>query len=104
MVTMRQWSSGRFLLHTGMNKSSDEARRLPQQIEPLSALRDYHHMKRYITLLAILVSLLVYACAHIAGTVPAPVPLAPSGTFSVGAAKVELTPIPGFPMAGHSIA
>jgi neutral ceramidase len=55
-------------------------------------------------LVAVLSLVLVTACARITGIVPAPVPLPSSGTFRAGAAKVDVTPPPGFPMGGHAIA
>jgi neutral ceramidase len=51
-----------------------------------------------------LLALLSSACAPIVGVIPAqPGPLPSSGMVQAGAAKVDLTPMPGFPMAGHSI-
>lgn len=44
------------------------------------------------------------ACASISGVVPAPLPLPASGKVWAGAAKVDITPLPGVPMGGHSIA
>lgn len=41
-------------------------------------------------------------CAAISGTLPAPAPPVSSGTFQAGAAKVDLTPMPGYPMGGFS--
>jgi neutral ceramidase len=46
----------------------------------------------------------VAGCATISGTLPAPEPPAGSGAFGAGAAKVDITPPPGFPMGGHSMA
>jgi len=41
-------------------------------------------------------------CASISGTLPAPAPPVPPGVFQAGAAKVDLTPMPGYPMGGFS--
>ncbi len=51
-------------------------------------------------------ALLVAACAgcvHVAGTVPAGAPAVAAGRFRAGVARVDITPIPGITMAGHSI-
>jgi neutral ceramidase len=54
---------------------------------------------------ALLVSLaLCSACSGISGTLRAPLPGSAGKGFRVGAAKVDITPMPGFPMAGHSVA
>lgn len=41
-------------------------------------------------------------CAAIHGTLPAPAAPVPPGMFQAGAAKVDLTPMPGYPMGGFS--
>ncbi|HZP43171.1 MAG TPA: neutral/alkaline non-lysosomal ceramidase N-terminal domain-containing protein [Candidatus Binatia bacterium] len=47
---------------------------------------------------------LLAACSEkIEGTIPVPAAPVPAGTFRAGAAKVDLTPPPGFPMGGFSI-
>lgn len=54
----------------------------------------------------LLVLLLAHACAacqSISGTLPAPASKEPTGVFRAGAAKVDITPPPGFPMGGFSI-
>jgi len=43
-------------------------------------------------------------CAHIQGTRTAGLPPAPTRQFLAGVAKVDITPLPGYPMGGHSIA
>ena len=43
-------------------------------------------------------------CASISGLLPAPSPPVATGEFRVGAAKVDITPMPGFPMGGYSAA
>ena len=43
------------------------------------------------------------ACVTISGEIPPAAPPQPTGSFQAGAAKVDLTPHPGFPMGGHSI-
>lgn len=43
-------------------------------------------------------------CTVIRGTIPSPHLLPPTGAFQAGAARVDLTPMPGFPMGGHSVA
>lgn len=43
-------------------------------------------------------------CASISGLLPAPGPPVATGEFRVGAAKVDITPMPGFPMGGYSAA
>ncbi|MFQ5574313.1 MAG: neutral/alkaline non-lysosomal ceramidase N-terminal domain-containing protein [Terriglobia bacterium] len=49
----------------------------------------------------LLMGLTACATIKIVGTVPVPGDLKPSGTFRAGAAKVDLTPMPGFPTGGH---
>src|SRR5437660_5507709 len=48
--------------------------------------------------------LLVSGCATISGRIPGPPDLHAEGSFIAGAAKVDITPVPGYPLAGHSIA
>ena len=48
-------------------------------------------------------SLLATGCATIKGRLPAPVPPQATGAFQAGAARVDITPVPGFPMGGHSV-
>ena len=43
-------------------------------------------------------------CASISGKLPPPSPPVATGEFRVGAAKVDITPMPGFPMGGYSAA
>ncbi len=43
------------------------------------------------------------ACTQIVGTIAPPVALPPSNMFRAGAAKGDLTPMPGLPMGGHAI-
>ncbi len=49
-------------------------------------------------------ALLSFGCASIVGTLPRPVPPVAPGAFQVGAARVDITPMPGFPMGGMSAA
>ena len=48
--------------------------------------------------------LCLVGCATISGSIPDPAPPFPSGRFLAGAARVDITPHPGYPMGGHSIA
>ena len=59
-------------------------------------------MRRLTFLTGLLLSL-ASACTRISGMIPAPTSLPTTGTLHAGAAKVDLTPIPGFAMGGHSI-
>lgn len=43
-------------------------------------------------------------CAGISGRLPAPEPPVASGKFRAGAARVDITPMPGFPMGGYAMA
>lgn len=55
---------------------------------------------------AVLLSLALCASAcstKIKGTIPAPAAITAAATFRAGAASVDLTPIPGIPMAGYSM-
>jgi neutral ceramidase len=47
--------------------------------------------------------LLALACARVEGTLPSPNPPAGTGALRAGAAEVDITPPPGYPMAGHSM-
>lgn len=55
---------------------------------------------------ALLLLVTVGACASIRGELPVPVPKAaedrPSAPWRAGAAEIDITPPPGYPMAGHS--
>jgi len=51
--------------------------------------------------LAVLAAVLP-ACACIRGEIPAPVALAGRGGLRVGAARIDITPLPGIPMGGFS--
>jgi neutral ceramidase len=44
------------------------------------------------------------ACVSISGRLPLSVPSQPTGVFKAGAARVDITPMPGFPMGGYSAA
>jgi neutral ceramidase len=46
---------------------------------------------------------LLMACTPIDVHVDTPLPRAASGQLWVGAKKVDITPIPGYPMGGHAI-
>lgn len=48
--------------------------------------------------------LALVACATISGHVPPSAPRPGSGSFQAGAGEADLTPMPGFPMGGHSVA
>jgi len=47
---------------------------------------------------------LLAGCATISGRLPLPGPPVATGEFRVGAAKADITPMPGFPMGGYSAA
>jgi neutral ceramidase len=47
---------------------------------------------------------LLTSCASISGSLPTPEPAVPPRQFQVGAAKLDLTPMPGYPMGGMSAA
>lgn len=47
---------------------------------------------------------LLAGCASISGKLPAPSAPVASGEFRVGAAKVDITPMPGYPMGGYAAA
>jgi len=52
-------------------------------------------------------SLLIWVlagCASISGKLPIPSPPVATGEFRVGSAKVDITPMPGYPMGGYSAA
>jgi neutral ceramidase len=53
-------------------------------------------------LLPVVSGLLVSGCAEISGSLPDTPEPAPTGSFLVGAANVDITPVPGYPMGGHS--
>lgn len=46
-------------------------------------------------------SLLTAGCASISGTLPSAPPRTGSGRLRAGAAEVDITPLPGFPLGGH---
>jgi neutral ceramidase len=48
------------------------------------------------------VGLAIAGCATVAGHLPVPQAPRASGQFLAGAARVDITPPPGFPMGGHS--
>ena len=61
-------------------------------------------MTRTHSLACVLLVLLLVACARVGGTLPTPdAPRAPAGELRAGAAEVDITPPPGYPMAGHSL-
>jgi neutral ceramidase len=51
---------------------------------------------------ALLLALALQGCLHVAGTVPPRSPAQATGRFLGGAARVDITPIPGIAMGGHS--
>jgi neutral ceramidase len=63
-------------------------------------------MNRYSMIFMPILVLLLGGCgclsAKIKGSLPPPAPPVASGTFQVGAAKVDITPMPGYPMAGFA--
>ncbi len=57
------------------------------------------------TLIALTAALALTGCAHISGHLePARAPEHPAGHFQAGASRVDITPLPGYPMGGHSLA
>lgn len=54
-------------------------------------------------LLILSLAFVATGCATIKGRLPAPVPPQVTGAFQAGAARVDITPVPGFPMGGHSV-
>lgn len=56
-----------------------------------------------VLIVGILLGLLA-GCASITGLLPAPGPPVATGEFRVGAAGIDITPMPGFPMGGYSAA
>ena len=61
-------------------------------------------MKTWPTILCLLPVAAFVGCASIAGKLPPPSPPVASGVFRVGAAKVDITPMPGYPMGGYAAA
>src|SRR5215471_9261620 len=68
---------------------------------PSSALR-----MRFFWQLSLLICALTVTsgCAVVSGKLQAPVPKPPGAGLRVGTAKVDITPMPGFSMAGHGVA
>ena len=56
-------------------------------------------MRRSRWLLLVAVVLLA-GCARISGSLPPPGPPVPTQEFRVGAARLDITPMPGYPMGG----
>ncbi|MBN2071092.1 MAG: neutral/alkaline non-lysosomal ceramidase N-terminal domain-containing protein [Candidatus Krumholzibacteriota bacterium] len=61
-------------------------------------------MKIAKTIVLIIAFPAIIGCAGISGRLPAPAEPVASGEFNSGAAKVDITPIPGYPMGGYAIA
>ena len=48
--------------------------------------------------------LLLGSCrATVSGELPAPAPRVATGSFRAAAARVDITPVPGYPLGGHSV-
>ena len=60
-------------------------------------------MKTWQIVLCVVAASLLPGCASICGRLPAPAAPVASGEFRVGAAKVDITPMPGYPMAGYAM-
>ena len=61
-------------------------------------------IRNYKVVISVLFIIIFSGCAGISGRLPAPVPTDPGGQFLAGASKVDITPMPGYPMGGHAIA
>jgi neutral ceramidase len=61
-------------------------------------------MKTWQTILCAVSVTPLLGCASISGRLSAPSPPVASGEFRVGAAKVDITPMPGYPMGGYAMA
>jgi neutral ceramidase len=61
-------------------------------------------MKLFHFLASLLLLLVLVGCRTISGNLPPAAPAAASGQFQAGAACVDITPMPGYPMGGHSLA
>ncbi len=61
-------------------------------------------MARPVCVVYPLLIVLLTSCASISGSLPNPEPPVPPRHFQVGAAKVDLTPMPGYPMGGMAAA
>jgi neutral ceramidase len=61
-------------------------------------------MARPVCIVYALLIVLLTSCASISGSLPNPEPPVPPRHFQVGAAKVDLTPMPGYPMGGMAAA
>ncbi len=62
------------------------------------------HTRLFTTFLLIALIAVLTGCARISGRLAAPDPPEPTGTFKAGAARVDITPMPGYPMGGMSVA
>jgi neutral ceramidase len=61
-------------------------------------------MARPVFIVRLLSVVLLTSCASISGSLPKPETPVPTRHFQVGAAKMDLTPMPGYPMGGMSAA
>ena len=55
-------------------------------------------------LLSLLIPFVFAGCRGLSGRLPPAEPPVASGQFQAGAARVDITPMPGYPMGGHSLA
>jgi neutral ceramidase len=53
---------------------------------------------------SLLVPLVLVGCRTISGKLPPAAPPVATGEFQAGAARADITPMPGYPMGGHSLA
>lgn len=61
-------------------------------------------MSRLLSVAHLIATLFLASCASISGSLPAPAQPVPPGTFQAGAAKADITPMPGYPMGGMAAA
>ena len=97
---LREWS--RFgLLPTGCAR---QKRNPANACSELTASRRMNKLRLNQILAAGFLLCALAGCASISGKLPPPSPPVATGEFRVGAAKVDITPMPGFPMGGYSAA
>jgi neutral ceramidase len=82
--------------------SSQPKQRKLLSIKPLFLrVRDMRLLR---IILCFLCATALVCCATISGKLPPPGAPVASGEFRVGAAKVDITPMPGYPMGGYAVA